>query len=406
MESKRSKYVLIGLCVFCIILIVVTSFVDGFLNPLRTSIGFFLNPIQSGVNKAGTSLYNGISNFSRLKSAMDEKEVLQAQIDQLIEENSRLQSEQFELERLRQLYDLDQEYMQYEKIGARVIAKDSGDWFQVFRIDKGAADGVRVDASVMAGGGLVGIVTDVGAHYATVRSIIDDVSRVSAMAQQSGDSCIVAGDLTLFGEGRLRITNIATDGDIKNGDRIVTSNISSKFLPGILIGYASDITTDSTRLTKSGYLVPVAQFDSLQEVLVVTQLKAEMTQDELIKAHISQQEGEGTAQDGSGESTAANGEVESSTAEIPERGEEESESRPAETAAPLETEAERQEREIEPPVNRETAPARRENGEGIQNQQEQTTPSQGEVQIQAFPGQQGEPASPVPPGTGPSGQGE
>ena len=67
MESKRSKYVLIGLCVFCIILIVVTSFVDGFLNPLRTSIGFFLNPIQSGVNKAGTSLYNGISNFSRLK---------------------------------------------------------------------------------------------------------------------------------------------------------------------------------------------------------------------------------------------------------------------------------------------------------------------------------------------------
>lgn len=337
---------------------------------------------------------------------MDEKEVLQAQIDQLIEENSRLQSEQFELERLRQLYDLDQEYMQYEKIGARVIAKDSGDWFQVFRIDKGAADGVRVDANVMAGGGLVGIVTDVGAHYAIVRSIIDDVSRVSAMAQQSGDSCIVAGDLTLFGEGRLRITNIATDGDIKNGDRIVTSNISSKFLPGILIGYASDITTDSTRLTKSGYLVPVAQFDSLQEVLVVTQLKAEMTQDELIKAHISQQEGEGTAQDGSGESTAANGEVESSTAEIPERGEEESESRLAETAAPLETEAERQEREIEPPVNRETAPARRENGEGIQNQQEQTTPSQGEVQIQAFPGQQGEPASPVPPGTGPSGQGE
>lgn len=404
MESKRSKYVLIGLSVFCIILIVVTSFVDGFLNPLRTSIGFFLNPIQSGVNKAGTSLYNGISNFSRLKSAMDEKEVLQAQIDQLIEENSRLQSEQFELERLRQLYDLDQEYMQYEKIGARVIAKDSGDWFQVFRIDKGAADGVRVDANVMAGGGLVGIVTDVGAHYATVRSIIDDVSRVSAMAQQSGDSCIVAGDLTLFGEGRLRITNIATDGDIKNGDRIVTSNISSKFLPGILIGYASDITTDSTRLTKSGYLVPVAQFDSLQEVLVVTQLKAEMTQDELIKAHISQQEG--TDQDGTGESTAADEEVESSTAEVPENGAEETESRPAETAAPVETEAERQERETEPPVNRETAPSRRNNGEGIQNQQEQTAPSQGEVQIQAFPGPQGEQGSPAPPGAGPSEQGE
>lgn len=126
MESKRSKYVLIGLSVFCIILIVVTSFVDGFLNPLRTSIGFFLNPIQSGVNKAGTSLYNGISNFSRLKGAMDEKEVLQAQIDQLIEENSRLQSEQFELERLRQLYELDQEYMQYEKSAPGLLPRIPG----------------------------------------------------------------------------------------------------------------------------------------------------------------------------------------------------------------------------------------------------------------------------------------
>lgn len=279
MESKRSKYILIGLSAFCVILIGITSFKDGFLNPLRSGIGYFLNPIQSGVNRAGTSLYNGITNYSTLKNAMEERQVLQDKIDSLIEENNRLQAEQFELDRLRSLYELDQEYMQYEKIGARVIAKDSGDWFQVFRINKGSADGVRVDANVIAGGGLVGIVTDVGANYATVRSIIDDVSRVSGMAQQSGDRCFVAGDLTLFGEGRLRITDISKDGDIKEGDRIVTSNISSKFLPGILIGYATDITTDPTRLTKSGYLIPTAHFDSLQEVLVITQLKEDETQD-------------------------------------------------------------------------------------------------------------------------------
>ena len=308
MESKRSKYVLIGLSIFCILLIAVTSFVDGFLNPLRTGIGFFLNPIQSGVNRAGTALYNGVSNYSNLKNAMEEQQALQAEIDRLLEENNRLQSEVFELSRLRELYDLDQDYMQYEKIGARVIAKDSGDWFQVFRINKGSADGVRVDANVIAGGGLVGIVTDVGAHYATVRSIIDDVSRVSGMAQQSGDSCIVAGDLTLFEEGRLRITNIADQGDIKNGDRIVTSNISSKFLPGILIGYATDITVDSTRLTKSGYLVPTAQFDTLQEVLVITQLKEDLEAEGADAAQT------GSGQDGAAEETAIDGPSEGETA--------------------------------------------------------------------------------------------
>ena len=71
------------------------------------------------------------------------------------------------------------------------------------------------------------------------------------------------------------MSNIAENGDLKDGDRIVTSNISSKFLPGILIGYAADITIDQSRLTKSGYLIPAAHFDSLQEVLVITTLKEE-----------------------------------------------------------------------------------------------------------------------------------
>ena len=238
----------------------------------------FLIPIQSGVNRAGTLIYNEITDYSQFKGAVKENERLRQQIDGLIEENTRLQAEQFELNRLRELYELDQNYQQYKKIGARVIAKDSGAWFQVFRINKGSADGVRVDANVLAGGGLVGIVTDVGANYATVRSIIDDVSRVSGMAQQSGDTCFVEGDLTLFSEGRLRISKITKDGDVKDGDRIVTSNVSSKYLPGILIGYATDIVTDETRLTKSGYLVPAAQFNNLQEVLVILELKEEQLQ--------------------------------------------------------------------------------------------------------------------------------
>ncbi len=273
MERKRSKYLLIGLTVICILLIGITSIKDGVLEPLRTGVGYVLVPLQTGVNAVGRGIYNGIRDYSQLKDALEENAQLKDEVARLTEENNRLQANQFELSRLRDLYELDQEYMNYEKIGARIIAKDSGDWFQVFRVNKGSADGVEVDNNVIAGGGLVGIVTDVGANYATVRSIIDDSSRVSAMALQSGDNCIVAGDLTLFEEGRLRITNISREGDIKDGDPIVTSNISSKFMPGILVGYAADITVDPERLTKSGYLLPVADFDNLQEVLIITGTK-------------------------------------------------------------------------------------------------------------------------------------
>ena len=128
-------------------------------------------------------------------------------------------------------------------------------------------------------GGLVGIVTDVGLNYATVRSIIDDESRVSAMGIQSSDTCIVAGDLTLFQEGRLRITDMKKDAVIQDGDRIVTSNISSKFVPGILIGYAVDVHDDEKHLMKNGYLIPAADFDDMSEVLVITEVKADSFKD-------------------------------------------------------------------------------------------------------------------------------
>ena len=272
--KNNTKYFLFGLSLLCVCMIGITTIKGSILNPLRTAVGYVLVPIQSGVNRVGGGLYNELSSVGKLKTALAENETLKTRVDELTEENTRLRSEQFELERLRSLYELDQEYMQYHKIGARIIAKDSGSWFSVFRIDKGSDDGIKEDMNVIEGGGLVGIVTDVGANYATVRSIIDDSSRVSAMAQQSGDSCIVAGDLQLFKEGRLKLSYMEKDDDIKDGDMIVTSNISGKFLPGILVGYATDITVDyNDNLTKSGYLIPAARFDRLQEVLVITDLK-------------------------------------------------------------------------------------------------------------------------------------
>lgn len=270
---KNSKYILAGLSFFCIVLIAVTSINSSILTPLRTGVGYVLIPFQSGVNAIGTSLYNHIRDFSTMQEAQAENEELKGRVAELTEENNRLQAEQYELERLRKLYALDQDYMQYEKVAARVIAKDSGNWFQIFRINKGANDGIKENMNVIAGGGLVGIVTDVGANYATVRSIIDDASRVSCMSMRSGDNCIVSGDLTLFQEGLLGLDHVKKEADIQEGDKIVTSNISDVFLPGILVGYATELTTDSNNVTKSGQIVPVAEFDNLQEVLVITQLK-------------------------------------------------------------------------------------------------------------------------------------
>lgn len=272
MES-RNKFVLIVLSIISIILIGITSFNDSIISPLRQAVGIVLLPVQSGVNTAGRAVYDNIEEQRKIHSAITENIELNKKIDELTQENTKLMADNGELVRLRELYKLDESYSDYPKVGARVVAKDSTKWFSTFTIDKGSDDGIAVDMNVIGYGGLIGIVTDVGKNYATVRAVIDDISRVSAMSLRTGALCRVDGNLEQYNEGRLILRDVKSDADVNEGDMIVTSNVSTKYLPNILIGYARDLKDDSSRLTKSGYIIPVVNFDTISEVLVITKLK-------------------------------------------------------------------------------------------------------------------------------------
>ncbi len=272
MES-RNKFVLIVLSIISIILIGITSFNDSIISPLRQAVGIVLLPVQSGVNTAGRAVYDNIEEQRKIHSAITENIELNKKIYELTQENTKLMADNGELARLRELYKLDESYSDYPKVGARVVAKDSTNWFSTFTIDKGTDDGIAVDMNVIGYGGLIGIVTDVGKNYATVRAVIDDISRVSAMSLRTGALCRVDGNLEQYSEGRLILRDVKSDADVNEGDMIVTSNVSTKYLPNILIGYARDLKDDSSRLTKSGYIIPVVNFDTISEVLVITKLK-------------------------------------------------------------------------------------------------------------------------------------
>ena len=202
---------------------------------------------------------------------LQENEELKSQINSLTEQNNILIQDQTELTRLKELYDLDQEYTDYPKVAARIISKDPGNWYDTFMINKGSNNGIRVDNNVIAGKGLVGIVTEVGPSWATVRSIIDDSSNVSAMAVSTSDNCVVTGDLKLIDEGKLSFEQLYDqDNKVTVGERIVTSNISEKYVEGLFIGYVSEIQQDPNNLTKAGTIVTPVDFGHLKDVFVIT----------------------------------------------------------------------------------------------------------------------------------------
>ena len=276
--SVTNRYILLGLSAFCILMMLLSSFSDRVGGPFKALANVTVIPLQQGINQIGSWLGDMTDNFDTMEQLRTENEQLQEQVNNLITENNYLQAEQSELERLQELYQLDQNYADYETTGAHVIGKDSGNWFNSFTIDKGSRDGIEIDMNVMAQSGLVGIVVDVGPTWAKVRSIIDDSSNISGMALSTSETCIVSGDLSLMSDGQIRFEQMENNDNVVNvGDQIVTSYISDKYLQGILIGYVSEINVDSNNLTRSGYITPAVDFKNLQEVLVITTTKAELT---------------------------------------------------------------------------------------------------------------------------------
>ena len=240
-----SKNILIALTVLCCFFIGTSFFTDTLTKPLKKCVSMVVVPVQKGMNNIGFWVYDKYQTLQEISVVLDENKKLQSQVDDLTEENNQLKQDSYELNRLRDLYELDQQYAGYSKVGARVIEVTTDNWHSSFKIDKGTDDGLKVNMNVIASGGLVGIISE---------------------------TCIVQGDVELMDTGMIRVSHFKSDVVVRNGDKVVTSNISDKYLQGILIGYIKDVKLDSNNLTQSGYIVPAVNFNNLQ-VLVITQLK-------------------------------------------------------------------------------------------------------------------------------------
>ena len=278
MEEKKEvnrplRFVLTGLTVLFIALIGISVFRSDSVSGVQSVAKSVLMPMQEGLNKTGSAVVDAVTNVESLRKAQKENKELKEQVMQLQQEISLMQQDKYEIDEYRELFQLSNQYEDYEMTGANVIAKDSGNWFHSFIIDKGTNDGLAVDMAVLAQGGLAGIITSVGPSSARVMSIIDDDSNITAMSMSTKERCMVSGDLELYEDGSMRIMYVEKDASISEGDKIVTSNISTKYLPGLMIGYVDSIETDANNMTKSGTIIPYVDFSHLDTVLVITTLK-------------------------------------------------------------------------------------------------------------------------------------
>lgn len=272
-EHIQPKMVLTALTVLCFASLAVSYFSRDMAVSVREAIGYVIVPMQSGINQIG-GFFAGLTQERKdLETALAEIEDLKAELEDCKDQLESYREDSQENQELRELLQLREQYSEYEMVGASIVARNSNNWYNQFTINKGTADGLAVDMNVVSDGGLVGIITSISENFAVVTSILDDSMCVSGQDLDSQDTCIVEGSLEEYGNGRIKLSYMRANDEIQNQSTIVTSEVSNKYLPGILIGYAKDVDVDENRLTKTGYLEPVVDFYHLSDVLVITTLK-------------------------------------------------------------------------------------------------------------------------------------
>ena len=270
-----SKYLLFVLTSVCAVMVILSLFTNVFEAVLNRVAGNMIIPFQRGITYVGGFITDKADNLRDIEALLEENSLLKSKVDELTLEINRLQQDKYELAHLQKLFKLDAQYENYEKVGARIVGSESVNWYHSFLIDKGSDDGLKVNMNVIADGGLVGIITDVGSNWSRVTSIISDEINLMGRVLSTEDNLIVSGNLAAVKtNGTISFSQLLdTDDQVHTGDKVVTSSISDKYLPGLVIGYIDKAQLDANNMTKSGSLLPVVDFNHLDEVLIILDLK-------------------------------------------------------------------------------------------------------------------------------------
>ncbi len=221
-------------------------------------------PVSEAVSKSAGFFSRLWTRYIFLVSVSRENTELRNRLAKAEVRMSLLAGLKSENKRLRNLLEM-KARMPYKVAAASVVAMDPSPWFHTLVIDKGADDGVKPGAAVIAVAGIVGQVYVVSAHYAKVKTIVDSECFVDSMTGSSGARGIVSG----LGPERCRFDYVMRRFDISVGDMVVTSGMDGIYPGGLPVGRVCLVRKPNSGLFQEIEVVPAVDFNSLREVLIV-----------------------------------------------------------------------------------------------------------------------------------------
>jgi len=274
MEERRGTVLLVGLILLH--LVAISHQVDkGGVSLLENIVFSGLSPVQNAVAAGIRGVKAGWNGYIDLRGVRAENARLRDKNAELEVALQQKQELAVEAERLRTLMGL-QQVVGMPTVAAQVVARDGVPWFRTLTINRGSADGIVLNAPVLAPAGVVGRVITVAPHAAKVQLLQDRRAGVMVQIERpglaGGASGVTEGQVGLADHGARRelvLKYVSSLADVTPGDRVVTSGLDQIYPKGLLVGRVSKVGA-ADGLFKEIYVTPSAQFDQIEEVLVVT----------------------------------------------------------------------------------------------------------------------------------------
>jgi rod shape-determining protein MreC len=267
-RRPRGRFVLLVLVLLGVTLITLSdrTSTQQIFNKVRSYAADVANPFQSGVHSAlqpiGNFLY-GAENYGTLQ-----KEYKQLSQDLASEQNLYVQAES-QLEQSQAV--LAQEHLSYlakiPSVAAQVIDIGSANFEQSVEINRGSTAGLVVGQPVVAAGGLIGSVTSVSDHLASVTLVDDPSFTVGVRVVTTGTVGAAAGE----GAGNLlQVENVDVGAQVRRGDALVTSGLEGERFPaGIPVGTVASVYAPPGGLQLDMAAKPYADLVNMQFVRVL-----------------------------------------------------------------------------------------------------------------------------------------
>ena len=273
MKRLLTKYgvIVLSLAVVIAVILSVMAYFSTSAAPLPDVAGIIASPFRSAGAAITETVSGWVDYFTEFDALKEENEQLKLEIAEMETAIRQAEKDSEENERLRKLLDLREQRRDLHFESARIVESDSSNWESVLTVNKGTAQDVAVgDCVVTETGYLVGVVTDAGLNWSTIRTILDSDPSIGATVFRSGQNAVAQGDFALMGQGRLMLNYLGADPDVVAGDLIVTSGLGDYFPSQLVIGTVESVSTGDDGLAQYAVITPSVSLDDLTQVFIVT----------------------------------------------------------------------------------------------------------------------------------------